>query len=75
LEKQIRCFASIADDFSHILCVIRPEDGEKLIAGRQYVYDIEINKASSPYDIVYTLLTGNVTVTEQVTTPLQGDES
>jgi hypothetical protein len=75
LDDQIKCFASISDDFSYILCVIRPEDGERLVPGQQYVYDIEISKPSNPYNIVYTLLTGTVTVTDQVTTPLEEDES
>jgi hypothetical protein len=74
-SKQINCFASINTDFASILCVIRPEDGEKLVAGKQYVYDIEISKLSSPYNVVYTLLTGNISVTEQVTLPTSGDES
>lgn len=51
---------------AYILCTIRPEDGDELNAGTQYVYDVEINKTGDNYDFIYTILTGNITVTEQV---------
>jgi hypothetical protein len=70
LEDQVSCFAKISDDFTHIVCTIKPEDGERLNAGTQYVYDVEINRGSEPYDIVYTILTGNISVTDQVTMPM-----
>jgi hypothetical protein len=37
--------------------------------GIQYVYDVEIARTDANYDYVYTLLTGNITVVEQVTQP------
>lgn len=50
-----------------IRCAIRPEDGIQLVSGTQYVYDLEIrDDGSGLYDKVYTVLTGNITVTEQV---------
>lgn len=75
LENQIVCFSEISNDLTHILCVIRPEDGEQLVAGQQYVYDIQISQdgVESSYDVVYTILTGNITVTEQVTMPSTGE--
>jgi hypothetical protein len=74
-EDQISCFAEISADFTNILCVIRPEDGEQLVAGQQYVYDIQISqdRGGDPYDIVYTILTGNINVTEQVTLAPNGE--
>lgn len=75
IPDQIKCFAKISDDFSHIICTIRPEDGEKMTAGVSYVYDIEISKQSEPYDIVHTLVTGNISVTDQVTMPHIQEES
>ena len=72
LEDQISCFAEISVDFTHVVCTIRPDDGEQLIAGQQYVYDVEISKPDSPYDFVNTLLTGNISVTDQVTMPPMG---
>jgi hypothetical protein len=40
-----------------------------MTAGTQYVYDIEISRSSASYDYVFTLLTGTISVTEQVTQP------
>lgn len=40
-----------------------------MTAGTSYVYDVEIARTSATYDFIYTLLTGNITVTEQVTPP------
>jgi hypothetical protein len=63
----INCYAAIdSSDPTKALCVIRPADGAQLTAGTQYVYDVQISKSSTPYPIVYTILTGTVSVTEQV---------
>jgi putative aminopeptidase FrvX len=68
IPAQVECFSEKATDGSHILCTIRPADGNQLSAGTGYVYDVEI-KTTQPnsYELVYTLLTGNVSVTDQVT--------
>ena len=50
----------------YILCTIRPTDSSYLIAGTNYVYDVEITKSGTPYNQVHTILTGNITVTDQV---------
>lgn len=47
-----------------ITCTILPGVSGSLSAGQTYVYDVEITNGSTK---VYTLLTGNVTVTEDVT--------
>jgi hypothetical protein len=69
LENQIEAFTKVSEDFSFILCTIRPADGNSLIAGTPYVYDVEISKPTgvNEYPIVYTLLTGDITVRDQVT--------
>jgi hypothetical protein len=68
VATQVECFAEKSSDGSHILCAIRPTDAAGLAAGTQYVYDVEINTTQiSSYDLVYTLLTGNISVTDQVT--------
>lgn len=67
---KVEAFAEISLDNTHINCAIRPDDGNSLDASKTYVYDVEISKpASDPstYDRVFTLLTGAITVTEQVT--------
>jgi hypothetical protein len=58
-------YASIIDNL-YILCAIRPSDSSYLNAGTSYVFDVEIKKAGSPYDQVHTVLTGSISVTDQV---------
>lgn len=62
-------YAQISNDQTFILCAITPANGATLTAGTSYVYDVEIARSTTPYDLVYTLLTGNITVSEQVTQP------
>jgi hypothetical protein len=71
-DSQIEAYAEIVDN-TYILCVIRPEDGEELNSGTQYVYDVEISKTGGSYDTVYTLLTGTISVTDQVTGAIAED--
>lgn len=47
-----------------VTCTISATGGQLIPAGATYVYDVQISNASN---IVYTLLTGNITITEQVT--------
>jgi len=56
-------------DQGYVLCVIRPQDGALMVAGTSYVYDVEISKPNEGYDYVYTLLSGTIGVTEQVSEP------
>jgi hypothetical protein len=65
----VQGYAEISNDQTFILCAITPANGAQLTPGTPYVYDIEIARSSATYDFVYTLLTGNITVTEQVTPP------
>jgi hypothetical protein len=66
------CFARVSDDNTFVQCAIRPADGNQLVAGTEYVYDVEVKKpagsaGSGQYEIVQTLLTGSITITDQVT--------
>jgi len=80
VADQIAAYAEIATDPSgvHLLCAIRPEDAAKMDPSVQYVYDIEIVLPSSTernnksYDIVHTVLTGNLTITQDITTEESG---
>lgn len=65
----IEGYAEISRDQTHILCAITPANGATMTAGTDYVYDIEISRSSADYDYTYTLLTGSIAVTEQVTLP------
>jgi len=47
-----------------ITCTILPGVNNSLTPGTTYVYDVQISDGSSR---VYTLLTGNITITEDVT--------
>lgn len=67
-ENQVNAYSYIPVDGSFVSCAIIPSDGNLLEAGTNYVYDVEIRKMNnSPYPLVHTLLTGNITVTDQVT--------
>jgi len=59
-------YTEISQDGTYILCVITPETGQELSFGNNYVYDIEVSKPGTPYDTVITLVSGNITMTEQV---------
>ena len=70
--KSIRCFATISDDQTYIQCAIRPSDSHELQAGTEYFYDVEVRSpAGKPdnlfYEKVHTLMTGTITVTDQIT--------
>jgi hypothetical protein len=67
IEDQIEAYAEISEDFSHINCAILPANGTAMDSNLPYVYDIEINKAGTPYDLITTLLTGEIRVKDQVT--------
>jgi hypothetical protein len=65
-------FARVSDDNTYVQCAIRPTEGNQLIAGTEYVYDVEVRKpsgasGSGQYEIIQTLLTGKITITDQVT--------
>jgi hypothetical protein len=68
VADQVEAFAEISIDRTYISCAILPSSGNLLNASSQYVYDIEISKVGqSGYDYTYTLLTGTISVTDQVT--------
>ena len=67
LADQHQCYATISDNGSYVKCAIRPADGAVMTAGTDYVYDVQIQKSATPYPLVYTLLTGIITVTDEVT--------
>ena len=67
--SRISGVATIAPDFSYVQCAIAPTDqqGLALTAGTVYVYDVEVSKTvPASYNLVYTLLTGTISVTDHV---------
>lgn len=67
-RTEISAYAENVDN-QYILCAITPENGSQMTSGQTYYYDVEIGKIASPYDFIYTLLQGTVSVSEQVTLP------
>lgn len=59
------CPAVISLSDNSITCTITPDIGKTLLATQAYVYDVEISKGSGT--VVHTLLTGNISISEQVT--------
>lgn len=59
-------YATIVNS-EYVLCSITPTAGSQMTAGTTYVYDVQVTKADSPYNKVYTLLSGSISVTEEVT--------
>lgn len=51
-----------------VTCEIRPSVGNSLTPGTTYYYDVSIEDQSDP-NIVYTLLTGTISITGDITTP------
>lgn len=67
--SRIEATAIISPDYSYVQCVIPPTSsaGLSLLAGTTYVYDVEVSKTvPGSYNLVHTLLTGNITVTDHV---------
>jgi uncharacterized repeat protein (TIGR02543 family) len=67
LADQITAHAEIASNGTYVLCAIAPNHGVNLDQGTTYVYDVQVRKSSVPYEKIYTLLNGSITVTEDVT--------
>ena len=58
---------AVTNDVSNIVtCTIQPDDGRNLVAGT-YVYDVQITNATTNPDTIYTILTGTITVTNDIT--------
>lgn len=60
--------ASVNANAGTVTCVIQPSFGQTL-TGNSYVYDVEISSGGSN---VYTLVTGNINVTRDITNTYGG---
>jgi hypothetical protein len=71
---QVICYSTTDSTNNVIRCAIRVVDRQDIDfpSGTQAVYDVQIFKDGSPYDFVYTLLTGTITITEDVSGPVAG---
>jgi hypothetical protein len=68
LSGQITGSATISTDGTHIVCAITPTNGALMNPSITYVYDVQVY-APGPgtYDKIFTLLTGSISVTDDVT--------
>lgn len=57
--------AEIVD--GRIACTIAPSVGGQLNATAQYVYDVQISNTSGTTPLIYTVLTGSITIRDHVT--------
>jgi uncharacterized repeat protein (TIGR02543 family) len=65
---QITGSAKISNDGTHIVCAITPENGALMSSDTTYVYDIQVySQGYNTYDKIFTLLTGSISVTDDVT--------
>jgi hypothetical protein len=59
--------SAVVNDVTNIItCKIIPSLGRTLEAGT-YVYDVQITNATPDPDVIFTLLTGTITVTDDIT--------
>lgn len=63
LGTQVEATATIDIGNDLVTCTIEPSQGRLLTAGTTYVYDVQIDNGAG---IIYTLLTGSITVTDDV---------
>jgi hypothetical protein len=79
-DSQLIGFSAISEDRTFITCRINPEIGNLLNPTLFYEYDVEIKRtATDPVSgettsFVYTLVTGRISVSEQITGASSPDE-
>ena len=67
VSGQITGSAIISTDGTHITCAITPENGILMDSSVTYVYDVQVYaQGAGTYDKIFTLLTGSISVTEDV---------
>jgi hypothetical protein len=66
-QEPVEGYAAFSNDKTYILCAITPDNAADLNASKPYVYDVQISKADTPYDFIFTLLTGDIRIRDQVT--------
>jgi uncharacterized repeat protein (TIGR02543 family) len=68
VPDQITGSAIISTDGTYITCAITPENGALMDSSITYEYDIQVYaQGPGTYDKIFTLLTGSISVTEDVT--------
>lgn len=68
VSGQILGSAKISTDGTNVTCAITPENGALMDSAVTYVYDVQVYaQGPGTYDKVFTLLTGSISVTDDVT--------
>lgn len=65
--NQISATATTNTTTDIVTCTITPDQGRELEAGTTYVYDVQITNTTANPDVIFTLLTGSITVTDDIT--------
>lgn len=65
-DPPVEAYATFSNDRTNILCSINNLHSPSLNSEKTYVYDVQINKTGTPYDSVFTLITGNITIQDQI---------
>jgi hypothetical protein len=68
-DDPVNGYAVFSNDRTNIACAITPANSASLVPSKTYVYDVKISKTGSPYNSVFTLLTGKVTIEDRVIAP------
>jgi hypothetical protein len=71
ISEQLQGYARISSDGTYIDCAILPLNGIAMDFSLNYVYDVQVFKPGAPYELVTTLLTGTIAITEQITGALE----
>jgi hypothetical protein len=61
---QVSATATVDTATDIVTCTITGTQGRQLVAGTTYVYDVQIDNGAG---VIFTLLTGSITVTDDVT--------
>jgi hypothetical protein len=67
VSSKVEAIATVSSDATYLACKIRPADGRQLVGGTQYVYDVQVTNPSTSPATIYTLLTGTISVTDDIT--------
>jgi hypothetical protein len=68
VSGQISGSAQILGGGTYVLCAITPENGALMDPTKTYEYDVQVYSAGSgTYDKIFTLLTGSISITDDVT--------
>jgi hypothetical protein len=66
----VQGYAVFSNDRTNIACAITPANSTNLDPSKTYVYDVKISKTGSPYNSVFTLLTGKIAIEDRVIPPV-----